>query len=242
MICASVISLFLTVGTPNSFALEEGALLHTDFSGAMALYDSLLAQRPDDADVLWRMERVTVLIGDMAPAAGREEYYRRAESFARRSLAADSTLPDGHAWLAAALGQLSPFEGPGTKVRYAHEIKLHLDAALRLNPDDDAARFILGSYYHALGQVEWWARDLASVLYGGLPPGGFTEAEPELQRAIALAPQMIRYRHELALLYLDMNRKEEARWVLQEAASLTPCLMSDSLTLHEIETLLASLD
>jgi tetratricopeptide (TPR) repeat protein len=111
------------------------------------------------------------------------------------------------------------FEGSKKKVELSNEIKYELDYALKLNPDDDVAYSILGSFYRALGNVSWFERTLADLFLGGLPEGGYEESEKALTRAIELAPENMRHHYELARLYLNWDRQGEARRSFERAVT-----------------------
>jgi Flp pilus assembly protein TadD len=68
--------------------------------------------------------------------------------------------------------------------------------------------------------VGWVKRQLASLLLGSVPQGGFPEAEEALKIAIRMAPDIMRHHYELGVLYLDWGRKEDARLALRRAAVL----------------------
>jgi tetratricopeptide (TPR) repeat protein len=192
------------------------------------MYDSALSASPDSAEVLWRLARVFVCIADDAPEEDRLELYRRAEAYAARSIGSDSTKSEGHTWRAAALGNVAVFEGNETKVRLCTVIKRELDRAIELNPRDDIAFSILGSFYRILGDISWIERQLALLFLGELPEGGYVESERALKQAIALAPWVIRHHFELGLLYQELDRDEEALEAFERVLSLPLVLSSDT--------------
>lgn len=181
-----------------------------NYPQAEAFYDSALNTSTDSADVLWRLARVYVCMADVAPRGERLDIYRQAEGFASRCILADSLKSEGHTWRAAALGNIAMFEGSKTKVNLCHVIKRELDISISLNPDDDIAYSILGSFYMALGNVSWIERQLAAVFLGSLPEGGYDESERALKKAIALGPGVIRHHFELGELYMLQDRTGEA--------------------------------
>ena len=198
-----------------------------NYSSAVAIYDSLLISSEDSSDVLWRLARVYVCMGDIAPRDQKQHLYRRAGAFAERAITADSTKPEGHTWRAAALGNIAMFEGAKTKVQLCTVIKSELDEAIKLNPKDDIAYSILGSFYMALGNISWVERQLAAIFLGGIPDGEYVEAEESLKRAISLSPTTIRHHFELGRLYSYEDRNEEAIEEFRKAASLPALLIRD---------------
>jgi tetratricopeptide (TPR) repeat protein len=216
---------------PSAFsALDRGdqEFASRDYGLAMAIYDSALTTSGDSAAVLWRLARVVICIADVSPESEQLELYRRAEAYAVRSISCDPTRSEGHTWRAAALGSMAVFEGSKAKVRLCVAIKQELFRAIELNPEDDIAFSILGSFYRILGGVGWFERQVAAVFLGKLPEGGYEESERALKQAIALAPRIVRHHFELGLLYQEMGRNEEALEEFRSVLSLPLLLSSDT--------------
>ena len=197
------------------------------YGAAEALYVEGLVGSADNAEVLWRLARVNVCMADVADQDQRLALYRRAEEFAERCIGADSTMSEGHTWRAAALGNIAAFEGSKTKVQLCNVIKAELDESIRLNPENDIAYSILGSFYMALGNVSWMERRLAAIFLGSLPDGGYDDAERALKKAIALSPRVIRHHAELGQLYMQEDRAQEALAEFRQVVSLPVLLVRD---------------
>jgi tetratricopeptide (TPR) repeat protein len=224
-------------------SVEDGdrEFLRTNYKEAAAIYDSVLTAGRDSSVVLWRLARAYVCMADVADEKEQLDLYRIAGWYAERSIVADSLIADGHTWRAAALGNIAMYEGGKTKIRLTHEIRNELDLAIRLNPSDDIAYSILGSFYIALGDVSWIERQLAAIFLGRLPEGGFPEAEQALRKAIALAPDVIRHHFELGRLYLLMGRDSDARTELQRVTALRPSTGSDPRTQKSAERMILTI-
>lgn len=198
-----------------------------EYQSAIAVYEEYLRSNPENAEALWRISRVLINQGDIATRQEREPFYRKAEIFATRAVKSDSLNSDAHTWRAVSLGYIAIYEGSRTKVRLCNEIKSELDIAIKLNPKNDVAYSIYGTFYRALGKVSWFERTLANTLLGGLPDGGFEEAERSLKKAIELAPNIIRHHFELGMVYMDMEKPDEAKKIFREAIKLPILLASD---------------
>jgi tetratricopeptide (TPR) repeat protein len=185
-----------------------------NYKAAAAIYDSLLQTTTDSSAILWRLARVHICMGDVEEGEGSAQHYRQAERYARRSVQLDSMSSHAHTWYAAALGSVALHEGGKTKVRSAHEVRRELDRALALDPSNDIAYSILGSFYRALAGLSWFERQLAALFLGRLPEGGYEEGEQALKKAIELNPHSGRHYYELGLLYLDWDKPELAKQVL----------------------------
>ena len=229
------------VSLPSSLTRGDQEFSRINYPLAEAIYDSALTSSTDSADVLWRLARVYVCMADVAPRDQKLDLYRQAEAFAHRCISSDSTKSEGHTWRAAALGNIAMFEGSKTKIRLCYEIKQELERSIRLNPTDDIAHSILGSFYMALGNVGWIERQLAAVFHGSLPDGGYEESEAALRRAIALAPNVIRHHFELGDLYMQQDRDREALAEFQWVVALPVLLASDERTQHNAARLIKDL-
>jgi tetratricopeptide (TPR) repeat protein len=205
---------------PSALSVADASFFAIDYPSAVTAYDVLLRTSPEDPQILWRLARVHVCLAEVQDDAQRKTLCQVAEGYARRCIQADSTLAEGHTWLAAALGYIALGEGAHRQVEISKEILTETGLALQLNPRDDAALSIRGSVFRALGNVSWVKRQVASLLFGGMPSGGYDEGETALLQAIALGPDVMRHSYELGVLYLDWGKQDEARGVLERALTM----------------------
>ena len=226
----------------GAVAPGDEAFAAIDYPAAVERYGGALADHPGEPEILWRLARTYVCMAEVEEGPARMEHLSRAEACARECIRADSSKGEGHAWLAAALGYIALDAGTSRKLELSRELEAEAHRALAINPGDDAALSILGSFYRALGNVTWVERAVASVFVGSVPSGGYAEAEDALTRAVAIAPGVMRHRYELGILYLDMGRKEDARRMLEAAAALPVRTAIDRPRLVKIRGLLEGLD
>lgn len=233
----------MLVLAPGDAAIKNGdeSFVRQEYAEAISIYESALSDTQHRSDLYWRIARCYISMGDVAPREEREPFYRKAETAASRAVKEDSLNSDAHCWRAISIGYIAIYEGVRAKVAIANEIKRELDIAVSLNPKNDVAYSILGTFYRTLGNVGWIEKQLADLLLGGLPPGGFPEAEISLQKAVALAPSIIRHRFELGQLYLDMDRPNDAIRVFEEALRMPPVLASDRQRLERMKRKIAQL-
>jgi Flp pilus assembly protein TadD len=236
-----LLSSLLPDDPPSKLLAGDDAFFRMDYVSAVEFYIAALNQHPDDPDVLWRLARVHVCMGEAIEGEKCTELCKKAESYALQCIQKDSTRAEGHTWRAAALGYVALDAGIGQQVKLSHELLREVNMALTLNPNDDAAYSIKGSFYRAMGNVSWFQRQLAAIFVGTVPNGGFGEAEASLKKAVALAPDVMRHQYELGILYIDMGRKQEARKVLEQAATLPIKVAIDRPRLKKIHELLSTL-
>lgn len=123
------------------------------------------------------------------------ECLERGEAFARRAIAADPNAPDGHVWLAAALGYEARIVGliraklnddPG-------QAKENLDAALKADPDNAYALAALGGWNVEI--VRSGGKFLARRFYDASLEQGLNLFD----RAVRAAPGNVAVRYQIAL-------------------------------------------
>jgi tetratricopeptide (TPR) repeat protein len=220
----------------------DDAFRRIDYQTALESYTSLQPSNPHRPDLLWRLARVLVCMGETADEPRRGEYFKSGELYARQCIALDSMSVEGHTWLAAALGYIAYYSDKPDQVHLAWEILKEADRAIQLDPRNDAAYSIKGSVYRALGGASWIERQLAQLFYGKLPPGGYEEGEEALKKAIALAPDVMRHHYELGVLYRDWGKMEESKASLGRARELPVRVGIDRPRLEKIKELLGTLE
>ncbi|MBX7150541.1 tetratricopeptide repeat protein [bacterium] len=240
LVWMNIVSLFL-----GSDAVKAGddEFVRFNYQAAASVYESILQNSPGNPEVLWRLSRVYICMGDIQESREqRESMYRKSVEYARLCVAADGNNANGYAWLGASLGSVAMFEGSRSKVKLCNEIKSALDRAIALDPNNDIAYTILGSFYRALGNISWLERQLASVFIGTLPPGGRPEAEKALKKAIAIAPNVLRHHYELGMVYYDDGKNDEAKKTFEYALKLPITLTSDYHRIERIKKKLVELN
>lgn len=131
------------------------------------------------------------------------ECIQRAQDDARKAIAADPKNPDGHVFLAVALGREGRLLSTFTVMRrgYPAQAKKELDAALAADPSNAFAWGALAGWNIEI--VHKGGARLAHMMFGASLEDGFAAFE----RAFALAPTNVglRYQYALTLSAYDVN-------------------------------------
>jgi tetratricopeptide (TPR) repeat protein len=223
----------------------DNAYMTLQYSHADSLYKAMLDTTPDNTDLYWKLSRLNICIAESIKpeeTARRMPYYTKAVEYARKAVAIDSNSAAGHTWLAAALAVKSDKIGNKEKLKRAREIKRELDKAISLNPNDDVAWSILGSYHRQISHIGWFSKFIGNTFVGEMPEGNAEMAEKAFRKAISLNPRAIRHYHELALLYIDLDRKPEAVRILKTALNKPVLMKSDIRRIDEIRQLIRKLE
>ena len=139
---------------------------------------------------------------------------RHAEDLARRAIAADPKVPEGHIYLAAAIGYESRIIGniAAQSKGYADEAKRELDAALASDPNDAWALAALGSWHIEI--VRSAGPALARWLFGAR----FDSGRDYYSKAFAAEPANLVIRYQYALTLAAFNLTDYQKDIESELA------------------------
>ena len=162
------------------------------------------------------------LIPDSLPGTEQSKLFSRAEVLAGRALTADSLKPEGHFAVAATVGRNALTKGKKERIRRAKIVREEALRTLALDPTHDGAYHVLGRWNAEIMRLSGLSRFFAKRFLGA---GIFSQASWEkaianLQKAVELDPQRIYHRLELARIYADRKRYQEARDQLGRISSL----------------------
>ena len=162
-----------------------------------------------------------VLADDMMREQPCLDCLKRAEDLARRAIAADPKLPEGHIYLAAAVGYESRIIGniAAQSKGYANEARRELDAALATDPNNPWALAAMGSWHIEI--VRSAGVTLARWLFGAK----FDVGQDYYSKAFAASPGnlVIRYQYALALAAYNLaDYQKDIESELAHAAAGTP--------------------
>ena len=221
-------------GVKDHVAMGSAAMQVHDLPTALAHYEAALALDSMAYEPNWRAAIVLLDQGEQIPdsvkSPVRDSLYAGAERLARRAVAADSLGADGHFALAAAVGRASLTMGKKERIRRASIIRDEAERTIALNPRHDGAYHILGRWNAEIMRLSGLSRFFAKNLLGA---GIFSEASwdgaiSNMEHAVALDPGRLYHRLELAEIYVDRKRYDDARHQLAELEALPDREIMDS--------------
>ena len=215
---AQTVGEHLAIGDSLRRALQsEPALRH---------YQEALALEPGSYAANWKAAREIAdvakqLLGDSLKDR-RDSLYSLGRSYAEAALTTDSTDASGHFALALVLGRLSRTRGGKERVRFARIIYNEATRAVQLDSTHDGAWHILGAWNAEVKRLSGLTRFFAKTLFGAgfMSRASWPDAVKDLERAVALNPQYVYHRLELAGVYLDVDETAKATEQLQALAGL----------------------
>jgi hypothetical protein len=140
------------------------------------------------------------------------ECLKRGEAYARRAVAADRDAPDGHIWLAVALGYEARIVGL-VRARLDNDpaqAKENLETALKVQPDNAYALAALGGWNVEVVRVG--GKFLAHKFYDASLEQGMSLFD----RAVRAAPRNVAVRYQIALSLAGLDRDTHAARIESE--------------------------
>lgn len=193
---------------------------------ALGLLRQALAIDSNQFEANWRAAVAAVDLGletsDAVRSVLRDSLFLEAERYARRAAALDSSRVEGHFVLGMALGRVALTKSKKDRVRYARAIFEAATRALAIAPEHDGAHHILALWHAEAMRISGFNRFMAKNLLGGkiLNQASWGRAISHLETAVAIDPNRVFHRLDLARVYVDRKRYREARLQLNAIAEL----------------------
>jgi len=228
--------LLLVTGAPRAAAqLSDPRLVRIDSlhdaiqpAAALAEAQAVLATEPGHYGALWRAARSQVDVAKQIKGDHeftrkvRDSVYAVAEGYARAAVTADSTDAEGHFVLGLTLGQLSLTRSSKERVRFARTIYDESARALAIDSMHDGAHHVLGMWHAEIMRLSGITKFFAKTLLGAgfMDRAAWDSAAAHLERSAAIEPDFIQHRLDLAEIYVDMKRWDDAEAQLRAIPAL----------------------
>ncbi len=163
---------------------------------------------------LWQAAALAVDQGEFEKnTAVRSALYAKATTYARRAVALNAGDPEGHFHLSRALGRTALALGPRERVKYGIEVRDEALAALKLAPRHPGALHVMGVWNAEIMRLNGISRAVAKAFLGGQVFGtaSWSEAVRYLELAVEIEPARLVHRLDLARIYRDIDRTNDAR-------------------------------
>jgi tetratricopeptide (TPR) repeat protein len=173
------------------------------------------AQGADTTSYDWLVQAAhhAVDSGEFNPnEADRKRQFQAAEQYARRAVAANPNDAEGHFQLARAIGKNALSMGTRDRIKYAGEVREHALAALKLDPKHAGANHVMGMWNAEVMRLSGFSRMVAKNFLGGkiFSEASWDNALKYLEESVALEPNRITHRLDLAGVYRDRDQKAKA--------------------------------
>ncbi|MGA1418177.1 MAG: hypothetical protein ACO327_07220 [Gemmatimonadaceae bacterium] len=184
---------------------------------------TLPAQEARSAGALWKAAIAAVDSGQFAPADRQTRLYADAARWADSAARLAPRDPDARVVKAIAAGRTALSLGPRERVQFAVLVRSEVLAALAIAPDHAGAHHVLGMWHAEILRLNPVARFAARTLLGAAVFGeaNWDQAQRSMERAVALEPDRITHRLDLAGVLADRGNVAGARaqyeWIARAA-------------------------
>lgn len=241
-----VLLLFLTLskaGISQSVEelIDEGTLLEKQMkeTEAYTRFKEVLKLKPGNVFVLVRCSELAGRIGRLQNSKEKQlDYYKASKIYAERALRLNPDHSDANLVMAIAIGRLAMLKNGKEKVEAVRDIKKYAEKAIQLDPDNFKALHIMGKWHLEVSSLTTLERELAKILFGGLPKASFDSALKYFLKAEELKPDFILNYFEMAKLYIKLNRKTKAIELLNHLLLLPVSASDDQMIKGEAKQLL----
>jgi len=169
-----------------------------------------------NAEVLWRLARSRVNIGENLPEKEAEPFYEQAYEEAKAAVEKDDTIADAHLMVAIAAGRMALMRGPFKASGLVKEGRRHALLAVTLSDSIPAAQYVLGRTHKKLMEKSGLARKVAGLSFASNDSVSYY-----FDKSIEISHgNMISCYVEYGDFLLKHDDKEKAKEMLEKALEL----------------------
>ena len=193
-----------------------------DNKKALEKFNEALALSPNNYDILWRLSRTYVDIGEHLPATTDAEKQKQMEMYeksldcAKKAIAVNPNGAMGYTREAIANGRIALFRGIWESLSLVKQVKADCEKAIALDASGPAAYYLLGRTNVKVCEKPKFVRWPL-----GLGWANMDDAVKNYEKAIELRPTFIMYRLDCARAFVELEEYDKAREQLNKIATLS---------------------
>lgn len=220
---------FVIMGFTISFAqsvdelIKEGDKLVAEFQHQKALDNYLKAEKlsPDNWEVLWRISRAYVDLGEKMPDKTdaqkdeQEKIYKKSLEYADKAVKLAPNESITYVRRAISNGRIALFEGVFSAIGTVKDVKEDCEKAIQIG---NGGNYVQALAHYVLGRTHLKVCEKAYLvrLPLGLGWGDTEEAVRLLEIAVKLKPNFRMFMYELAKAYVEEDEYEKAKDILKK--------------------------
>ncbi|MFZ1519578.1 MAG: tetratricopeptide repeat protein [Ignavibacteriaceae bacterium] len=203
--------------------IKQGDQFVSDFQNQKALDTYLKAEKlePNNWDVLWRISRAYVDLGEKMPEKTdaqkdeQEKVYNKALDYANKSIKNGSDQSITYVRRAIANGRIALFQGVFSAVGTVNDVKEDCEKAIQLG---NGGNYVQGLAHYVLGRTHLKVCEKSYLLRLpiGLGWGDTEDAVKLLETAVKLKPNFRMFMFELSKAYVEEDEYDKAKELLKK--------------------------
>ena len=236
-------------GPSRDSLLAEGVRLAAMQPGAaLTRFEAILTVDSLDVEANWRaaiaLSDLSLPLTGKAGRLARDTLLARGQVRARRAVRAAPGDARALFALGLVLGNTALTRGTKEKVRMATEIRSLALRAVAADSNHDGALHLLGRWNYEVMSLSGFERFIAKSILGGgvFGEASWEEARRDLERAVAIDPDRIYHRLDLARVLIARHATAAAQRELRRIGELPDRVAADSTYRRQAVELLAKLN
>jgi tetratricopeptide (TPR) repeat protein len=188
---------------------------------ALELYTEVEKLDPNNAEVLTAIARqYRHLMQDANSKAEKQRLCEMALVYGEKAAAADPKDSDAQLSVAITCGKMLKLKSAREQVGVSRRIKESVDKALKLDPGNDLAWYVLGRWHQGYADLSSMRRAMGEIIFGKLPDSSHEDAARCFEKAMQANPRRLMHVVELGVTYGKLGRAEEARRLIEKGLAM----------------------
>lgn len=195
--------------------IKKADALDASMNDAQALssYKEALKLQPSNIYLLCKSSEISSRLGGRLKdnKTKQDEYYDAAKTYARTALQINPSYSDANFVMALVMGRDAMRNSGKDKIDAVRDIKKYVDLAIKYDPANYKAWFVLGKWYYEINALNYFERSAVKLFFGALPPADINDAIRCFEKTRSINPGFVLNYLSLAKAYKKKDEEASAR-------------------------------
>ena len=180
---------------------------------AIDTYKAALKLEPANIYLLCKCSELSSRIGGRfkEDKIKQDEYYDAAKSYARAALQQNPFYSDANFVIALVMGRDALRKSGKEKIDAVKDVKKYADLAIKYDPRNYKAWFVLGKWYYEIDALNYFERTAVKLFFGALPPASIDDAIHCFEKTKSIDPGFVLNYLSLAKAYKKNDEDANAK-------------------------------
>jgi len=208
-------------------------------SEALTAYNNIYSSDKSNYEAIYNISYMNSRIGWRAvDATSKKTYYTRAKEFADKAIKLQPNDAESNFVMAVAMGRIAEIASAKDRVAASRDIKKFSDLAIKNNSRHAGAWHVLGKWNYRVANLSFAEEAAAKLLFGGIPDKASNDRAVECYlNAIKYGKQNMMYHYDLAMVYIKMGKKAEAKEQVKKGLTIYTMNPDNAIVRRDLEKL-----
>ncbi|MDA0987459.1 MAG: hypothetical protein O3A55_07680 [Bacteroidetes bacterium] len=212
---------------------EEASTIKFNNQLALQYFEKANNLEKNNYEVLWRLARTYLDIGEHSEESKQLSIYEKSLSFSELAIKANPQGSMGYMRRAAAVGKVALFKGVWESLDLVGKIKSDLEKSIQLDKANPGAYYILARTHAKLCEKPKFIRIPLGIGWANM-----SESISKYEKALQLRPNFIMYNLDAAKAYIEIDEYHKAKILLHKIPTLQKEDEDDEAFKNEAESIL----